>query len=95
MTTTGEKLRWLKPLAALIIFGIAALVLYHGFGRIHVRQVVSSFKEIPGRSVGLALILTCASYWLLGFYDVLALRYARKAVPYGRALFKRKPPNEG
>ncbi|HUL81604.1 MAG TPA: bifunctional lysylphosphatidylglycerol flippase/synthetase MprF [Gammaproteobacteria bacterium] len=87
MTTTGEKLRWLKPLAALVIFGVAALVLYHGFGRIHVRQVVSSFKEIPGRSIALALLLTCASYWLLGFYDVLALRYARKTVPYGRALF--------
>jgi len=86
-TTTGEKLRWLKPLAALIVFGVAAFVLYYGFGRIHVRQVVASVREIPAHSVALALLLTCASYWLLGFYDVLALRYARKAVPYRRALF--------
>jgi uncharacterized membrane protein YbhN (UPF0104 family) len=86
-TTTGERLRWLKPIAALLVFGLAALVLYRGFGRIHVREVVKSLQAIPARSVGLALLLTCASYWLLGFYDVLALRYARKAVPYGRALF--------
>src|SRR5262252_4612748 len=86
-TTTGERLRWVKPIAALLVFGIVALVLYHGFGRIHVRQVVASLRSIPGKSVGLALVLTCASYWLLGFYDVLALRYARKTVPYRRALF--------
>ncbi|HVS24620.1 MAG TPA: bifunctional lysylphosphatidylglycerol flippase/synthetase MprF [Gammaproteobacteria bacterium] len=87
-TTTGERFRrWLKPVAALLVFGLAALVLYRGFGRIHVREVVASLRAIPGRSVGLALLLTCASYWWLGFYDVLALRYARKAIPYRRALF--------
>ena len=31
--------------------------------------------------------LAGASYWLLGFYDVLALRYVRQAIPYGRTLF--------
>jgi uncharacterized membrane protein YbhN (UPF0104 family) len=32
-------------------------------------------------------LCTAASYWLLGFYDVLALRYLGKLVPYGRTLF--------
>ena len=30
------------------------------------------------------MLSTALSYWLLGFYDVLALRYLGKAVSYGR-----------
>ena len=33
------------------------------------------------------MLWTAASYWLLGFYDVLALRYLGKIVAYARTLF--------
>lgn len=88
MSSAGrERLRWLKPLAALLVFGVAAFVLYRELELIHLREVVDGFQAIPGSAIAAALGLTAVSYWLLGFYDVLALRYARKPVSYPRALF--------
>ncbi len=86
MATLGERLRWLKPLAALAVFGIAALVLHRELAQFHVHEVLRELHAISARTVGTAVALTLASYWLLGFYDWLGLRYARKAVPYGRTL---------
>lgn len=68
------------------MFGAAAFVLHRELETFHVREVLLHLRDIPAEAVGLALVLTVASYWLLGFYDVLGLRYTRKAVPYGRAL---------
>ena len=34
-----------------------------------------------------ALGFTATSYWVISGYDVLALRYLRKRLPYGRILF--------
>jgi len=86
-STTGERLAWLKPLLALVVFAGAAFILYRVQSHIRIREVVASFRAIPARLISFALLLTCVNYWLLGFYDVLALRYARKQVGYGRALF--------
>jgi phosphatidylglycerol lysyltransferase len=84
---TTERLRWLRPLAALLVFAVAALVLHRELEQFHMREVFAHLGRISGSVFGRALLLTCASYWLLGCYDLLALRYARKAVSYPRALF--------
>lgn len=86
MITLSERLRWLKPLAALLVFGVAAFVLHRELERFHMREVLLHLRAIPTAAIGLSLALTVASYWLLGFYDVLGLRYVRKAVPYGRVM---------
>jgi phosphatidylglycerol lysyltransferase len=86
-STLAERLRWLRPLAALGVFGIAALVLHQELARFHLREVLANLAAIPRGAIGIALLLTCVSYWLLGFYDVLALRYVDKSIAYGRALF--------
>ena len=84
---TTERLRWLRPLAALLVFSVAALVLHRELEQFHMREVFAHLGSIPASIVGRALLLTCASYWLLGCYDLLALKYARKAVSYPRTLF--------
>jgi len=86
-STLGERLRWLRPLAALLVFGVAALVLHRGLERFNFREVLAHSSAIPAGSIAAALLLTLVSYWLLGFYDVLALRYVAKRISYGRALF--------
>ncbi len=83
----SERLRWLRPLAALVVFGIAALVLRGELEQFHLREVLANLRAIPRSAVLAALGLTCLSYWLLGFYDFLGLRYARKSISYGRMLF--------
>jgi phosphatidylglycerol lysyltransferase len=82
--------RWLQ--VAWPVFGLALLVaagflLHRELGGHHLADILAGLRGIPPARILLAAALAGASYWLLGFYDVLALRYVRQAVPYGRTLF--------
>jgi phosphatidylglycerol lysyltransferase len=87
VSVVAERTRWLRPLAALVVFGVAAFVLHRELAHFHVREVLDNLRAIPRATIMQAFGLTCVSYWLLAFYDVLALRYARKTISYGRKLF--------
>jgi phosphatidylglycerol lysyltransferase len=90
--TTGQDLRelwrrWLLPGITLLIFVLVGFGLRHELREFHFSHVLASLKSIPRSALIGAVICTAASYGLLGFYDVLALRYLGKTVPYARALF--------
>jgi phosphatidylglycerol lysyltransferase len=75
------------PLATLLVFGAVVLVLHHQLARLHVNSVLQHLHAIPRAQVLAALGFTALSYWLLTTYEVLALRYLRRAIPYTRILF--------
>ncbi|HEY0767098.1 MAG TPA: bifunctional lysylphosphatidylglycerol flippase/synthetase MprF [Steroidobacteraceae bacterium] len=75
------------PLAVLLVFAAVVLVLHHELARLHIRRVFEHLHAIPRRQVLAALGFTAFSYWLLTTYEVLALRYLRRAIPYSRILF--------
>jgi phosphatidylglycerol lysyltransferase len=79
--------RWVGPLAALLVFAAVALILHHQLAQLHVKRVFAHLHAIPRRQILAALGFTAASYWLLSSYEVLALRYLRRAMPYTRILF--------
>jgi phosphatidylglycerol lysyltransferase len=79
--------RWLGPLAALLVFAAVVLVLHHQLARLHIKTVFERLHGIPRRQVLTALGFTALSYWLLSTYEVLALRYLRHAIAYGRIVF--------
>ena len=79
--------RWLGPVAALLVFTVVVLILHHQLAHLHPRAVVEHLHAIPRRQVLAALGFTAASYWLLSNYDVLALAYVRRTIPYPRILF--------
>ncbi len=79
--------RWAGPLGALLVFAGVVLVLHHQLAHLHVRSVVAHLHAIPRRQVLAALGFTAASYWLLSTYEVLALAYLRRTIPYTRILF--------
>ena len=79
--------RWVGPLAALLVFAFVGLVLHHQLKQLHVRSVLAHLHGIPRRQVLAALGFTALSYWLLSTYEVLALAYLRRAIPYTRILF--------
>ncbi len=79
--------RWVGPLATLLVFGAVVLVLHHQLARLHVKSVLQHLHAIPRAQVLAALGFTALSYWLLTTYEVLALRYLRRAIPYTRILF--------
>ena len=84
----GRKLlRWIGPLAALLVFGAVAYILHGEMARLHLNRVFAHLQAIPRRHVLAALGFTAASYCVISGYDVLALRYLRKHLPYGRILF--------
>ena len=80
-------LRWVGPLAALVVFGAVAYILHGEIARLHFDKVFAHLQSIPRKHVLAALGLTAASYSVISGYDVLALRYLRKRLPYGRILF--------
>lgn len=81
------SLRWLRPAAVLALLGLAGTWLHREYAQLHLRDILAEFHAIPDGQLGLALGLTVLSYWILGFYDVLALRYAGKSIRYPRALY--------
>ncbi len=79
--------RWVGPLAALLVFTAVVLILHRQLAHLHLRSVLEHLHAIPRRQVLASLGFTAASYWLLSNYDVLALAYLRRAMPYPRILF--------
>jgi phosphatidylglycerol lysyltransferase len=79
--------RWLGPLAALLVFGIVVLILHREFAHLHLKDVLAHLHSIPRRQILAALLFTTLSYWLLTTYEVLALRYLRRVIPYTRIVF--------
>jgi phosphatidylglycerol lysyltransferase len=74
-------------LAALLVFTLVVWVLHHQLAHLHVKRVLAHLHAIPSRQVLEALGFTALSYWLLTTYELLALRYLRRAIPYRRILF--------
>ena len=79
--------RWVGPLAALVVFSAVVYVLHRELAQLHIRKVFAQLHELPRRSILIALACTAASYWLLSFYDLMALRYLRKSIAYTRIVF--------
>ncbi len=87
MAGDRSRWRWVGPIAALLVFAAVVLILHHQLAHLHVRNVFAHLHAIPQRQVLAALGFTAASYWLLSNYDVLALAYLRRTIPYPRILF--------
>lgn len=85
--SAAGPLRWLRPLAVLLLLAAAGAWLHRELAELHLRDILAEFHAIPDGRLWLALGLTAASYWVLGFYDVLGLRYAGRAIGYARTLF--------
>jgi len=73
--------RWVGPLAALLILTLVGFILHHQLARLHIKGVLAHLHAIPQRQILTALLFTALSYWLLTTYEVLALRYLRRAIP--------------
>src|SRR3569833_3110670 len=86
-TEERSALRWVAPLAALVVFGGVVGVLHHEMKQLHIRSVFEHLHNIPRTNLLAALGFTAASYLLLSSYDALALRYRQRVIVYSRILF--------
>jgi len=76
----------IMPLVALVLFGLAILVLHQTLSGYHLREIRLALHAVPTGRLLLALLLTAASYLTLGGYDTLALRYLGRPLPYRKTL---------
>ena len=74
-------LRWIGPLASIVIFCASIGVLYTLLGEIEFAQVTGALSTASTRQIGLALGFTALSYLLLTGYDALALRGMGLSLP--------------
>lgn len=79
--------RWLMPGVSLLVFAGVAFALHRELAQFRFSNVLAHLRAIPASAIGAATLCTAASYWLLGFYDVLALRYLGKPMAYRRTMF--------
>ena len=79
--------RWLMPGVSLLVFAGVAFALHRELAQFRLSNILAHLRAIPASAIGAATLCTAASYWLLGFYDVLALRYLGKPMAYGRTVF--------
>jgi len=78
---------WLLPGISLLIFAGVFYVLHRQLAQFRLSSILMHLRAIPSPALAGAVLLTAVSYWLLGFYDVLALRYLGRQVPYVRTVF--------
>jgi phosphatidylglycerol lysyltransferase len=69
-------------IATIAIFLLALAAMQHVLRDFHYHQIIAQLKSLSAQQVLVALVCTVASYWVLTFYDVSALRYAGIKLPY-------------
>lgn len=74
----------LGPVVGGTIFIVAVWILHKELRHFHYRDVVRQVRAIPHLLVLASFALMVANYLLLTLYDVLALRYLNRPLPYRR-----------
>jgi len=87
LTEIRRKLfRLARGLLPFVLLAVAAWVLYREFHTLRWGDVARAISDVPSRRVALASGAALLCYWVLSFYDFLALQHLGKRVLYGRLL---------
>ena len=73
-------------LLGVFLFCLSVWVIGHELQNYDYRDVLRSIDAISMPRLLLAIVLTGFNYWILTGYDLLALHYIRKSLPYRRVL---------
>jgi phosphatidylglycerol lysyltransferase len=79
--------RWLAPAVGLTLFVVALLVLRRELHAVSYRELSAAVFGCDAFALGLAILLTALNYIVLTGYDLLALRYVKRALPTGKVVF--------
>jgi uncharacterized membrane protein YbhN (UPF0104 family) len=79
---TSGRWRWVGPVASLTIFVASLAVLYVILSEVDRAEVLAALARTSREQLWAALGFTVLSYFLLTFYDALALRRLGLSIPY-------------
>jgi uncharacterized membrane protein YbhN (UPF0104 family) len=74
----------LGPAIVLLLLASASWILHHELRPYHYSDITQALAEIPRNRLLLSFDLTVLSYVMPTGYDILALRYIRHPLAYGR-----------
>ena len=77
----------LGSLLSILLFIFCVWVLTRELRGFEFREVLDYLASLPKYRVYLAIGLTALSYWVMTWYDVLALLYIRRQLPYRKIAF--------
>ena len=75
---------WAGPILGAALFSLAIWVLHRELSAYHFKDIVHHIRSIPSTRIAAALLLTAAGYGVMTTYDLLALRYLKQALAYGK-----------
>lgn len=76
----------LLSLLALLLFGLALLVLRRELHSVSYHELTAEVLARPASTILLALLLVAINYLVLAGYDLLALRYVGRSLPVARVI---------
>ena len=71
-----------KPFLIVAVLSGALLILYNQLKHYHYHDLTDQLKAYSRWTIALALAITSFNYFILTFYDVLAMQYIKKKLPY-------------
>jgi uncharacterized membrane protein YbhN (UPF0104 family) len=74
-------------LFSLILLGAAFWAISHELKAYRLQDILDSLESLPKLSLCWGIILTAIGYWIVTAYDLLALHYIRRSLPYSKTAF--------
>jgi hypothetical protein len=95
--------RWPPHIIGFILFALAIAVVHRELAQYRPADLFDHLAQIPASAIALALIAAALGYGTLTLFDLLALHYLGKRLPYGRTALARtwaaqcrpRPQSEG
>jgi phosphatidylglycerol lysyltransferase len=84
MMTKTKLTAWAGPLAGVVLFSAAIWILHHELSVHHLTDILEHIRSLPLGRIIAALLLTAAGYGVMTTYDLLALRYLKQSLAYGK-----------
>jgi len=75
---------WMGPILGVALFSLAIWVLHRELSTYHFKYILHHIGSIPANRIAVALLLTTAGYGIMTTYDLLALRYLKQSLAYGK-----------
>lgn len=74
--------RYLSAVGTLLVIALFGAAIFHLTAEVHYDEVVSALADTSWKSVAAAVLFTGLSFLALTFYDVAALDYVKRKLPY-------------
>jgi uncharacterized membrane protein YbhN (UPF0104 family) len=78
----NKILRYIGSIAGICLFVVALFVIHHRLKQYRLADIISEIHNIPSISLLAAIGLTIFDYFILTFYDTLAIKYLREPLKY-------------